>query len=70
GAGADDINSNNNSNGGVNNLIEKDPSPLIRVADVSLTSYFVAVEVYTPQIYEDPVRDLVLSFVIKRKKDN
>ncbi|MDA8272964.1 MAG: mechanosensitive ion channel family protein [Deltaproteobacteria bacterium] len=68
GADADDINSNNNSNGGVNNLIEKDPSPLIRVADVSLTSYFVAVEVYTPQIYEDPVRDLVLSFVIKRKR--
>ena len=52
-------------NGKLNGLIEKNPAPVIRVADVSLASYFVAVEVDTPQIYEDPVRDIILSFVIK-----
>ncbi len=52
----------------IGGLIEKNPPPVIRVADVSLTSYFVAVEVYTPQIYEDPVRDLILSFVLKMKR--
>ena len=49
-------------------LIEKNPSPIIRVVDVSLTSYFVAVEVYSPQIYDDPVRDIILSFVLKLKR--
>lgn len=49
----------------LNGLIEKNPVPIIRVVDVSLASYFVAVEVNTPQIYEDPVRDIILSFVIK-----
>ena len=54
----------------IDGLIEKNPPPVIRVADVSLTSYFVAVEVYTPQIYEDPVRDLILSFVLRIKRRN
>ena len=49
-------------------LIEKNPSPVIRAVDVSLTSYFVAVEVYSPQLYDDPVRDLILSFVLKLKR--
>ena len=52
----------------IGGLIEKNPPPVIRVADVSLTGYFVAVEVYTPQIYEDPVRDLILSFVLNMKR--
>ncbi len=52
----------------IGGLIEKNPQPIIRVVDVSLTSYFVAVEVYTPQIYDDPVRDLILSFVLKTKR--
>ncbi len=52
----------------IGGLIEKNPPPIIRVADVSLASYFVAVEVYTPQIYDDPVRDLILSFVLKMKR--
>lgn len=56
----------------IGGLIEKNPPPVIRVVDVSLASYFVAVEVYSPQIYEDPARDLILSFVlkIKRRKKN
>ncbi|MHB8231745.1 MAG: mechanosensitive ion channel family protein [bacterium] len=58
----------NNNAGQADGLIEKNPAPVIRVADVSLASYFVAVEVYTPQVYEDPVRDLILSFVIKNNK--
>ena len=49
-------------------LIEKNPPPVIRAVDVSLTSYFVAVEVYSPQLYDDPVRDLILSFVLKLKR--
>ena len=63
------VNNNNKNNGEINNLIEKIPAPTIRVVDVSLASYFVAVEVYTPQIYEDPVRDIILSFVLKIKSD-
>ncbi len=51
-------------------LIEKEPPPVIRVSDVSLASYFAAAEVYTPQIYEDQVRDLILSYVLKRGKKN
>jgi small-conductance mechanosensitive channel len=46
-------------------LIEKTPLPTIRIVDLSLTSYFVAVEAFTPSIFEDPVRDLVLSYVLK-----
>ena len=49
-------------------LIEQNPPPVIRAVDVSLTSYFVAVEVYSPQLYDDPVRDLILSFVLKLKR--
>jgi small-conductance mechanosensitive channel len=49
-------------------LIEKNPPPVIRVVDVSISSYFVAVEVYSPQLYDDPVRDLILSFVLKLKR--
>ena len=49
-------------------LIEKNSPPVIRVVDVSLTSYFAAVEVYSPQLYDDPVRDLILSFVLKLKR--
>ncbi|MGC8555222.1 MAG: mechanosensitive ion channel family protein [Candidatus Acidulodesulfobacterium sp.] len=52
----------------VSTLIEKNPPPIIRVVDVSITSYFVAVEVYSPQIYDDPVRDIILSFVLKLKR--
>ena len=52
----------------INALIEKNPPPVIRAVDVSLTSYFVAVEVYSPQLYDDPVRDLILSFVLKLKR--
>ena len=52
----------------VNALIEKNPPPVIRAIDVSLASYFVAVEVYSPQLYDDPVRDLILSFVLKLKR--
>ena len=54
----------------IGGLIEKNPPPIIRVVDVSSASYFVAVEVYTPQIYEDPVRDLILSFVLRIKRRN
>jgi small-conductance mechanosensitive channel len=54
----------------IGGLIEKNPPPVIMVADVSLASYFVAVEVYTPQIYEDPVRDAILSYVLQRRKKN
>jgi small-conductance mechanosensitive channel len=57
-----------NNAGQTKSLIEKNPAPVIRIADVSLISYFVTVEVYTPQVYEDPVRDLILSFVIKNNK--
>jgi hypothetical protein len=39
----------------------------VRIIDLSLSSYFVAVEVFTPSIYEDPVRDFVLSYVLKRQ---
>lgn len=60
-------NNTDNNADDINNLIEKDPAPTIRVVDVSLTSYFVAVEVYTPQIYEDPIRDIILSLVLKIK---
>ena len=49
-------------------LIEKTPLPTIRIVDLSLTSYFVAVEAFTPSIFEDPVRDLVLSYVLKVAK--
>ncbi len=61
---------NDNKNMPEGNLIEKNPPPVIRVVDVSLTSYFVAAEVHTPQIYEDPVRDIILSYVLKRRKKN
>ncbi len=47
-------------------LIEKTPLPTIRIVDLSLTSYFVAVEAFTPSIFEDPVRDLVLSYVLNK----
>ena len=48
-------------------LIEKFPAPSIKIVDLSLTSYFVAVVVYAGSIDEDPVRDLVLSYVLKRQ---
>lgn len=62
------INNNGRNNSDINKLIEKDPAPVIRIADLSLNSYFVTVEVYTPQVYEDPVRDIILSFALKIKK--
>ena len=50
-------------------IIEQNPLPIIRIIDLSLTSYFVAVEVFTPSIFEDPVRDIVLSYVLKRQSE-
>ncbi len=50
-------------------IIEQNPLPIIRIIDLSLTSYFVAVEVFTPSIFEDPVRDAVLSYVLKRQSE-
>lgn len=52
------------------NLIEKIPAPIVIIADISLASYFVAVKVYTPQLYEDPVRNLILSFVIEKVQES
>ncbi|RZD15778.1 MAG: mechanosensitive ion channel family protein [Candidatus Acididesulfobacter guangdongensis] len=50
-------------------IIEQNPLPIIRIIDLSLTSYFVAVEVFTPSIFEDPVRDAVLSYVLIRQSE-
>ncbi len=50
-------------------IIEQNPLPIIRIIDLSLTSYFVAVEVFTPSIFEDPVRDVVLSYVLKKQSE-
>jgi small-conductance mechanosensitive channel len=50
-------------------IIEQTPLPIIRIIDLSLTSYFVAVEVFTPSIFEDPVRNEVLSYVLQRQSE-
>lgn len=65
GNNTDGTNNDNKNNSEINDMIEKYPAPAIRIADVALASYFVVVEVYTPQIHEDPVRDIILSCVLK-----
>ncbi|MCL4513031.1 MAG: mechanosensitive ion channel family protein [Candidatus Eremiobacteraeota bacterium] len=48
-------------------LIEQTPPPLIKIVDLSLNSYSVAVEIYTRQMKnEEEVKNAVLSFCSKR----
>jgi small-conductance mechanosensitive channel len=42
--------------------ILKDPLPTIRIVDLTLNSYFVAVEVFTEEINEEPIKDIILNF--------
>ena len=51
------------------NLIVKIPPPSIRIVDLSVNSYFIAVEVYSEEIQEDPVRDIILGFCLNYAKD-
>ncbi|MCL4478119.1 MAG: mechanosensitive ion channel family protein [Deltaproteobacteria bacterium] len=49
-------------------IILKEPSPAIRTVDLTLNSYFIAVEVYSEEINEDPVRDIILNFCLNYTK--